>query len=297
MKKTKIVVCGATGNQGGSVVKSLLTDPYLQVVAITRQIASPAAERLSQLGAEVIKADTNDLRSLHEAFASAYGVFGVTQPWTADYKKCDIENEIGQARNIVQACQQARVKHLVMSSIINPGNQHTGAPHVDSKQEFEQLVKDAHLPYTILRLPQFMDNIGSHFFPVKAGVIKGFIAADARVPYIACKDIGEAVLRAFKHPELSAYQTLNIIGDLVSGRELAKYMSELRGGEKFTYKTTPKILLRLFAREFYQMRLMFERMGYAPHPPEISEALSHSDYCTKMSAHLAEAGFEAKKLA
>ncbi|GAB2685317.1 NmrA/HSCARG family protein [Mucilaginibacter koreensis] len=289
--KTKIVVCGATGNQGSAVAKRLLANSEWEVVAISRNPQSQSATELAYAGAVVVKADTNDLDSLQQAFEGAYGVFGVTQPWSADYKQCNIEQEIGQAQNVIKACQAARVQHLVMSSIINPSNQKTGAPHVDSKLLIEEQVKQAHLPYTIIRFPQFMDNIGAPFFPVKRGTVKGFIAADAKVPYIACKDIGKAVAEAFQNPVDSAYQTLNVIGDFVSGHELACTLSNLRNGEKFTYKAAPKLLLRLFAKEFYHMRLMFEQMGHAPYPAEIAEALLHGTCNTTLQAHLHEQGF------
>lgn len=286
--KLKIVVCGATGNQGGSVARCLALDQSLEVIALSRTISSTESKKLISLGINVVEADLSDIKSLERAFRNAHGVFGVTQPWSSDYRKCDIAKEIKQAQNIINACKHAKVQHLVISSIINPDNNKTGAPHVDSKLLIEQLTKDSDLPYTIIRLPQFMDNIGSKFFPINENKVTGFINAKAKVPYIACKDIGPAVAEAFMRPDTFSSRTINLIGDFISGRELAEMLGDIHNSERFTYRATPKLLLALFAKEFYRMRLMFERMGYPPYPVEIQEALLYGKSGTNLKQFLEE---------
>ena len=80
MTTAKIVaVLGATGAQGGSIVRSLLTDPQFAVRAITRNPESDAAKALVNLGAQVVKADINNKDELLAAFKGAYAVFAVTK--------------------------------------------------------------------------------------------------------------------------------------------------------------------------------------------------------------------------
>jgi uncharacterized protein YbjT (DUF2867 family) len=69
---------------------------------------------------------------------------------------------------------------------------------VDGKVELEGYARAANVPMTIIRPAQFMDNIGSRFFPVKRGRVRGFVAGDAKVLYIACADIGALVSVAFR---------------------------------------------------------------------------------------------------
>lgn len=79
--KKLIVVVGATGNQGSSVVKHFLTLPTWRVRAVTRDLSSPAAQSLASQGAEVVQADLSDISSLSTAFESAKAIFVNTDFW------------------------------------------------------------------------------------------------------------------------------------------------------------------------------------------------------------------------
>ncbi|OKL61201.1 hypothetical protein UA08_03151 [Talaromyces atroroseus] len=76
-----IVVVGATGYQGSSVVKQFLTLENWRVRAVTRQPSSPAARALASTGAEVVKADLSDPSSLSTAFDGAHSIFVNTDFW------------------------------------------------------------------------------------------------------------------------------------------------------------------------------------------------------------------------
>src|ERR1041385_4659086 len=164
-----IVVCGATGNQGGAVIESLIESGKWNIIALVRDPASRKAQSLQKKGVTLRKGDLLNRDSLVNAFQDVYGVFGVTQPWSADYKKADVQGEITQGRNIVDACRQAGTRHLVFSTVMHFGPEKTGVPHVDSKLEIEEYAKTAGIPVTMLLPASFMDNIGSSFFPVKKG--------------------------------------------------------------------------------------------------------------------------------
>jgi uncharacterized protein YbjT (DUF2867 family) len=273
MDQKTIVVCAATGNQGKAAVEALVKNGQWKVIALSRNPQSPRAQVLVKLGAQVSSGDIEDKASLLKSFSGAHGVFGVTQPWSADYKKCDTAKELLQGRNITQASKEAGIKHLVLSTVLNFGATQTGIPHVDSKLQIERDVVENGLPYTFLRPASFMDNIGMEFFPIKKGSVRGFVDGDAKVPYIACSDIGAFAAIAFEHPELYQNKGINLIGDFVSGGELCNTLSRLRNGERFRYKTVPKLLLRLVAKEFYMMRIYFEKNGRPPYPKEVFEVI------------------------
>ena len=80
-KKKLIVVVGATGNQGGSVARRFLQDSHFAVRGLTRDPASAASQALAALGAEMVRADLDDVESLKAAFAGANVIFSVTQYW------------------------------------------------------------------------------------------------------------------------------------------------------------------------------------------------------------------------
>ncbi|KAF6835362.1 NmrA-like family protein [Colletotrichum musicola] len=85
MAPTKtIVVLGATGNQGGSVVRTFLKDPAnWHVRAATRNPSSAAAVEVSNLGAEVVSASLDSVSDLKAAFTDANAIFAVTDFWGA----------------------------------------------------------------------------------------------------------------------------------------------------------------------------------------------------------------------
>jgi len=283
VKKKTIVVCGSTGHQGGAVVKHLLRSSNWNVVGLTRNPAGPSAQALKRQGVTVSQADLQESSSLITAFEGSHSVFGVTQPWAPDYRKCNPEAEIEQGRNIVDACLHAGVKHLVMSTATHFGEERTGIPHVDSKLAVEQYVMQSGVPYTFLRPAQFMDNIGQPYFPVKKGVVRGFVDGDAKVPYIATNDIGAIAALVFDDPGRFMGKGINLIGDFVSGIELCEILSRIRKGEKFKYRTIPKILMRIFAREFYSMRIAFEEFG---RPPYSYDVTSEIERCRRLYPEL-----------
>ena len=72
-KKT-IAVVGATGAQGGGLVRAILEDAGggFRVRAITRNVNGEKTQELARAGAEVVAADTDDAESMKRALAGAY---------------------------------------------------------------------------------------------------------------------------------------------------------------------------------------------------------------------------------
>jgi uncharacterized protein YbjT (DUF2867 family) len=82
-EKRIIAVVGATGAQGGGLVRAILSDPRggFSARALTRDVNSEKAKALAKLGAEVVAADVDDVESLKRAFEGAYGAYCVTFFW------------------------------------------------------------------------------------------------------------------------------------------------------------------------------------------------------------------------
>jgi uncharacterized protein YbjT (DUF2867 family) len=273
MDKKTIVVCGATGNIGTAVVESLLKKQLWNVIALSRNPDGIKAKALNAKGIKVIKADLQDKASLVSAFQGAHYVFGITQPFSSDYKKSDPKGEVEQGYNIVDGCTENAIEHLVLSTVFGRNTQTYGVSHLDSKSKIVDYLKKTNLQYTILKPASFMDNIGTSFFPVKKGFVRGFTDKDVKIPYIATRDIGEFAALVFEQPGLYRMKEMNLMADLVSGEELANTLSRIRNGDPFKYKTIPRLLMRLFAKEFYEMRVSFEKSGRPPYPDEYNSAL------------------------
>lgn len=260
-----IVVAGATGQQGSWVVRELVRRGVFDVAAFTRRPASERARALVSQGIRVERGDLSDVASLERIFRGADGVFGVTQPWDPGYRRADVSSEIGQGRAIVDACKRSGVRHLVLSTAMRVDDNPTGLPHVDSKLEIERYLRGSGVPYTLLRPGTFMDNIGQPFFPVKKGVVRGFVAGDARLPFVSCRDIAIAAAVFFEAPKPWFGRSVNLMADYVSGNELCATLGRVRR-ESFRYTAPPAWLMRLFSREFFEMRRGFEKAGRPPYP-------------------------------
>jgi uncharacterized protein YbjT (DUF2867 family) len=258
-----IVVCGATGSQGGAVVDSLLKREGYHVVAFSRQPTGQKAQVLRDRGVEVHAGDLLDRDFLLKVFAGADGVFGVTQPWSPDHKQCNIESERIQGRNIVDACKVNQVPHLVLSSVINLSNQPTGVPHADSKLEIEQYCQASQVQSTVVQLSSFLDNLGGPFFPITKRTIRGFVDRDAKVGYIACRDIGEVTATVFERPEKYQNQVVRLIADFVSGDDIVAALAQLTGRRRW-YWAPPRWVMRIMAPEFLLMRQTMEEYGRPP---------------------------------
>jgi uncharacterized protein YbjT (DUF2867 family) len=125
-KDKKILVTGATGQQGGAVARHLL-DRGFRVLALTRDPSKQAAWDLANRGAELVRGDLNDAASIAPLLEGVYGVFSVQNP-----AESGIDGEIRQGINLANAALEADVRHFVYSSVAG-ANLHTGIPFFDSK--------------------------------------------------------------------------------------------------------------------------------------------------------------------
>lgn len=139
MSKRLITIFGATGNQGGSVVNTILGHKNLSqqfsLRGITRNISSDKAKALANKGVELAVADLNDPQTLREALRGSYAVFAVTNYWETGSRP----TEVAQGKAIADACVAVGVKHVVWSTLVNVTKLTNGAlkkvAHFDGKSE------------------------------------------------------------------------------------------------------------------------------------------------------------------
>lgn len=271
-----IVVCGSTGKQGGAVLDALLTSGDWNVVAISRNTGNQKAQDIKNKGAVIRQADLADKSSLISAFKGAYGVFGITMPMTPK-GKIDTEYEWKQGQNIIDACVANSIQHLVLSTVMYvEKEQENTLTYIKRKVDIENLVKAKKVPYTFLCPGSFMDDFGSEYMPVKNHVITGMAENQAKLPHIACRDIGRVAAKAFANPGSFQGKKINLVGDFISGDELAAIVSKLSGGKPYRHKPVPLILMYLFARTWIPLRKHFERWGREPYPEAIVQAIKQT---------------------
>jgi uncharacterized protein YbjT (DUF2867 family) len=234
--KKIISVLGATGAQGGGLVRAILDDPDsgFTVRAITRTVDSDAARALAKRGAEVVAGDVDDEESLVRAFSGAHGVYGVTFYWA----HMDPARETEEGRRIARAARTAGVPHVIWSTFEDTRKRvplddtrmptlmgHYKVPHFDSKAEANAAFAGAGVPTTYLLTSFYWDNL-IHFGmgPTKGpdGVL-GFTMpmGAAKLPGIAAGDIGGCAYGIFKRGNEYVGKTVGIAGEHLSGAEMA----------------------------------------------------------------------------
>ena len=156
--KKLIAVIGATGQQGGAVVRALLGQGQFKVRALTRN-----PEKHRGLADEVVEADLNRPATLRAAFEGAHGVFLVTNFWEAG------TDEIKQATAAVRAAKEAGVKHFIWSTLPNVETISGGkfdVPHFTGKAKVDRVVREADfVNYTFVIAPFFYQNLAGAVAP------------------------------------------------------------------------------------------------------------------------------------
>jgi uncharacterized protein YbjT (DUF2867 family) len=194
-----VLVTGATGRQGGSVVRHTLAKGW-KLRALTREPAGTAAKALIDRGVEVVRGDLEDPASLEKAARGAYGVYSVQDFWAVGVKR-----EVQQGKNLADAAREAGIEHFVYSSA-GGAERHTGIDHFESKWEVEKHIRKLGLPATMIRPVAFMENY--YIDQVEIALLKGKLMDPIRgdKPYqtIATDDIGGFVALAFERPRTSS---------------------------------------------------------------------------------------------
>ncbi len=254
----KILVTGATGQQGGATARELLAAGY-KVVAMTRNPDSEAAEALAGLGAEVVQGDLDNSESLKAALDGKWGVYAVQNTWEAG-----VEGEEEQGKRIARLAKEAGVKHFVYASV-GSAHESTGIPHFDNKARIEETIRGLGFDsYVILRPVFFMENLASPWF--KPAIDDGNLAigmeSDTKLQMVAVDDIGKYGKLAFeKHEELNG-QAIDFAGDELTPVEAAAKLSEATGRE-ITHFKVPIEQVREFSDDFATMLEWFDAVGYS----------------------------------
>jgi uncharacterized protein YbjT (DUF2867 family) len=243
MAKKTIAVVGATGAQGGGLVRAILADPNggFAARAVTRDAASEKARALAARGAEVASASVDDAASLRKAFEGAYGAYCVTFFWD----HLSPERELAQARALAQAAKDAGLVHVIWSTLEDtrlrvpledprmPTLQGKyKVPHFDAKGEANHFFSDLGVPTTFLHTSFYWDNL-IHF---GSGPKKGpdgrlaFVLpmGDKKLPGIAAEDIGRCAYGVFKRPDLVG-KSVGIAGEHLTGAQMAAALSAALG--------------------------------------------------------------------
>lgn len=256
--KKIIAVVGATGSQGGGLVRAILADPEgpFTVRALTRDPDSEPARALAAQGVEVVAADLDDEASLRKAFDGAYGAYVVTNFWaqrTPEEEKARTraEMELAQAAAAATAAKETGLQHVVWSTLedTRPHFERLGSevptvmdgykvPHFDAKGEANAYFTELGVPTTFLQTTFYYEAFLIGQGPHRDGdgeLVLTMPMAGNKLALIAAEDIGKTALGVFRRGHEFIGNTVSIAGTLATGEELAaKFTAAL--GEKVVYR-------------------------------------------------------------
>ncbi|MET0425329.1 MAG: NmrA/HSCARG family protein [Actinoplanes sp.] len=242
-EKKVIAVVGATGSQGGGLVKAILADRdgEFAVRALTRDTTSEKAQELVKLGAEVVEADNYDPVSLEKAFAGAYGAFLVTNFWA----HMSADKELEEAANLAAAAQRAGLQHVIWSTLedtrdhipVHDDRMPTlqgkyKVPHFDAKADADALFTEAGVPTTFLRTTFYWENLATGWGATRDenGVLTlSLPMGESRLAGIAVEDIGRTAYGILKAGTEYVGRTVHIAGEHLTGEQVAAALTRAVG--------------------------------------------------------------------
>jgi uncharacterized protein YbjT (DUF2867 family) len=254
-QKKIIVVFGATGAQGGGLVRAILNDRNSEyaVRAVTRDVNSEKAKELARMGAQVVAADIDDVESIKKALTGAYGAYFVTFFW-AHYSP---EREDAQARNMAQAAKEVGLKHAIWSTLedtrklvpLTDDRMPTlqgkyKVPHFDGKGGADHYFVEAGVPTTYMYASYYWDNLIYFGMGPKRGadgkLAITFPMGNKKMAGIAADDIGKCAYGIFKQGTELIGKYVGVAGEQISCADMARSLTNALGHEVAYNEITPE---------------------------------------------------------
>ena len=293
--KKVIAIVGATGAQGGGVVRAIVNDKSggFAARALTRHPTSDKAKAVAKEGAVMAAADLDDVESLKRAFTGAYAAFCVTNFW----EHFSPERELAQAKNMALAAKNADVQHVIWSTLedtrkwvpLSDNRMPTlmgkyKVAHFDGKGEADKVFTELGVPTTFLLTSFYWDNMIYFGMGPKKGP-DGKLAltlpmGDKKLPGIAAEDIGKCALGIFKKGKEYIGKTVGIAGEHLTGAQMAAALTKALGREVH-YNDVPPEAYRKFGfpgaedlGNMFQFKCDFEQVFCGARRLDVSRALN-----------------------
>lgn len=275
MSSFRVLVVGATGKQGGAVVKALLAlparQPPLRILALTRDKTTARAKALEEAHKgvlELVQGDAATPKPIFEAIpkGSVNALFSVTTPGKIPEEQ--------QAIPLIDTAVEHGVSHIVFSSVERGGDERswtnpTDVPHFEAKMNIEVHLRDkaakegGKLTYTILRPVAFLDNLSPGFFgKVMPAMMEATMAPDKKLQMVSVHDIGLFAAAALVDPSRWPNKAIGLAGDELTLGEIRETYKKVTGGD---LPQTFWLLARgvLMIKDVGNMFRWFQSEGYA----------------------------------
>lgn len=281
-----LVVFGATGQQGGSVINYVLDDPELskqyRLRAITRDTSKPVAKILEQKGVEVVQGDSDDIESLKQAMQGSHTVFAVT---LSIYDGLTKTRELAQGKAIADAAVAAEAKYLIFSTLPHAskisGGKYRRVEGFDAKAEVEEYVRTLPIKSAFYNPGCFMQKFVGVLAPQPAGdgtyTISNVSTPETQLPLIdPVADSGIYVGAILADPQKYEGKVFCAATKLYSYEDIVQTISKI-SGKTVRYNRVPESVFRSYlppqaGDTLIDMAFYFQEFGY--YGPQTRELIS-----------------------
>lgn len=255
-KTLHVLITGATGRQGGTVLRHLQARGH-RLRALVRDRSAPAATALQRLGVELFQGNFEDAAAIEQAAQFVDAAFLMSTPFE---KGVGAERSQGMAA--VDALRAAEVPFVVYSSVAS-APQRTGIPHFDSKFAVEHHLRSSGIPFAIVGPVAFMENaISPYALPgLRQGTLGLGVPADKPVQMLAVEDLGAFDTLVIENPTRFRGQRVEIAGDELTGAQQAEVLTR-RAGRPIRYQPIPLEVLRQRSEDLARMSEWMSQHGY-----------------------------------
>ncbi|KAL0931217.1 nucleoside-diphosphate-sugar epimerase family protein [Colletotrichum truncatum] len=279
-----LLICGATGKQGGAVIDQLLREKAdFEILAVTRDATSGSAQRLLNKSAQIklVQGNLADPTALFKTAKSVtenpiWGVFSVQSPMGFNQGG---GGELGQGKALVDASLAAGVEFFVYTSVDRNGESSldnpTDIPHFIHKHQIEKHLiaksKGSNMEWTILRPVAFMDNFTDNFFGRVFVTSWKMAVKEKPLQLVATSDIGFFGAQAFMNPEKYKGQGVSLAGDELTFDQMVGVFQKTVGrAPEGTYRILCWLFMAL-VKDFGVMFKWFYDVGYGADIAELKK--------------------------
>lgn len=252
-----VLVCAATGNQGGALARVLLEHGH-NVTALTRDPSKPAARALEDAGAALVRGELTDRSDCEHALRGCDAAFLVATPYEQGP-----DAEVRQGTTFAEAAASTGVGHVVYSSVAGCRDG-TGLPHFESKLAIERRIEELGISHTFVAPVYFMENL---FMPDSlAALWEGALAmpmsADASLQQVPVADIANFVALVLEDRDRFGGARIEIASDELTGSDAARVLSAVLG-RRIEFVAVSREQLRHHSDALASMFEWFEDVGFS----------------------------------
>src|SRR5260221_941057 len=220
-----IAVTGAAGNQGGAVARRMVAEGW-RVRALTRNPSKPAAQALAAQGAELMAGNMDQPEELAAAFQGADAVLSIQNDRLPNV---GIEGMVRQGHAVLDAAKAAGVRHFIFSSVSGV-DRGAGQKRFEVKYQVEQYVQASGVPYTVLRLVTFMDNLNRSRPTILSGTLPSIgLRPDKALLMVALEDVGGFTALILARPQEYLGRSVELAGDQLTEAQMAETLTRVIG--------------------------------------------------------------------